>query len=224
MGVTAGTWEWGEWSGSEGSQLQLAPTLPPSPLPPEVVGTPIHSKLFIGHWEWGPARWEWQQGLGSEGSDLGVRGASFSLLPPCLLTPCPQRWWGPKYILSYSLDIESEVQWGGSERSDGRKVRGVTGARLSLLPHYPLAPCTQELVGIQIHTKLFSGIWEWGQVSWEWGEWQQGLGSEGSHLQVRGASFSFLLPCSLAPYLPEVVGTPIHTKLFIAHWEWAGSI
>ena len=25
--------------------------MPPSPLPPEVVGTPIHTKLFIGIWE-----------------------------------------------------------------------------------------------------------------------------------------------------------------------------
>ena len=29
--------------------LQLAPSLPPSS--PEVVGTPIHTKLFIGHWK-----------------------------------------------------------------------------------------------------------------------------------------------------------------------------
>ena len=26
-------------------------------------------------------------------------------------------------------------------------MRGVTGARLSLLPHCPLAPCAQEVVG-----------------------------------------------------------------------------
>ena len=73
------------------------------------------------------------------------------------------------------------------------------GARLSLLPHCPLAPCTQEVVGTQIHTKLFTGIWEQGPVSWEWGEWQQGLGSEGSYLGVRRASFSLFRHCPLAP-------------------------
>ena len=35
---------------------------------------------------------------------------------------------------------------------------------------------------------------------------------------------SSLLPArSLAPCHPEVVGIPIHTKLFIGHWEPAGS-
>ena len=35
---------------------------------------------------------------------------------------------------------------------------------------------------------------------------------------------SSLLPAHLlAPYHPEVVGIPIHTKLFIGHWEPAGS-
>ena len=35
---------------------------------------------------------------------------------------------------------------------------------------------------------------------------------------------SSLLPaCPLAPCHPEVVGIPIHTKLFIGHWEPAGS-
>ena len=33
------------------SLLQLAPACPLAPCPPEVVGTPIHTKLFIGHWE-----------------------------------------------------------------------------------------------------------------------------------------------------------------------------
>ena len=100
------------------------------------------------------------------------------------------------------------------------------GARFSLLPPCPLAPCPQEVVGTQIHTNLFIGIWEWGLVSWEWGEWgewQERLGIEGSDLGVRGASFSLLPPCPLAPCPPEVVGTPIHTKLFIGIWEWAGS-
>ena len=59
-------------------------------------------------------------------------------------------------------------------------------------------------------------------MSWEWGEWQEWLGIEGSDLGVRGASFSLLLPCPIAPCPPEVVGTPIHTKLFIGIWDQAG--
>ena len=81
---------------------------------------------------------------------------------------------------------------------------------------------------------------------WEWGE---RLGSEQSeHSYMRGGGHSktclkrrlgpkqILIDCSLIPLIqlpsssrplahcpPEVVGTPIHTKLFIAHWEWAGS-
>ena len=39
---------------------------------------------------------------------------------------------------------------------------------------------------------------------------------------MRGASFSLLPPCPIAPCPPEVVGTPIHTKLFIGIWEQAG--
>ena len=77
----------GEWSGSERSQLQLAPSLPPSPLPLEVVGTQIHTKLFIGHWERGSVRWEWQewwvQGDGSDGSKVELAPT----LPPSSLCP-----------------------------------------------------------------------------------------------------------------------------------------
>ena len=37
------SWSKLEQGGSKGSQLQLASMLPPSPLPPEVVETPIHT-------------------------------------------------------------------------------------------------------------------------------------------------------------------------------------
>ena len=72
------------------SSLQLAPSSPPSPL--EVVGIPIHTKLFIGHWEWAGSKRSkleqagvsWSEGskLGaswSKGSELRVRRASLSL-------------------------------------------------------------------------------------------------------------------------------------------------
>ena len=55
----------------------------------------------------------------------------------------------------------------------------------------------------------------------ELGGWRE-LGaswSEGSKLGGRQASFSLLPPRPLAPCPPEVVGTPIHTKLFIGIWE-----
>ena len=39
---------------------------------------------------------------------------------------------------------------------------------------------------------------------------------------MRGASFSLLPPFPIAPCPPEVVGTPIHIKLFIGIWEQAG--
>ena len=158
------------------------------------------------------ASWSELEWGGSKGSDLGVRGASFSLLPCCPLAPCPQRWWRPQYIVSCSLDIgarSSEVgvrgvtagtwEWGEWSGSEGSQLQ---------LPPCPLAPCPQEVVGTQIHTNLFIGIWEWGLVSWEWGEWQEPLGIEGSDLGVRGASFSLLPPCPLAPCPPRGGGDP----------------
>ena len=70
------------------------------------------------------------------------------------------------------------------------------------------------------------GGWRELGASWsELGGWRE-LGvswSEGSELRGRQASFSLLPPCPLAPFPPEVVGTPIHTKLFIGIWERAGS-
>ena len=134
--------------GSLPSLLQLAPqfaparspvyssSLPPCPLAPytpEVVGTPTHTWPLGVSWSELGASWS-ELGAGSEleqagskVSDLGVRGASFSLLPCCPLAPCPQRWWRPQYIVSCSLDIGSEVQRAGSEGSDRRDlgVRGV---------------------------------------------------------------------------------------------------
>ena len=88
-------------------------------------------------WEQAGVSWELEQAgselgvswskVGANGRDLGVRGASFSLLPCCPLAPCPQRWWRSQYIVSCSLDIGSEVQLAGSEGSDSRAlgVRGV---------------------------------------------------------------------------------------------------
>ena len=120
--------------------LQLAPQFatacshlgPLAPYTPEVVGTPTHtlaigSKLGVSLSKLGES---W-----SKGSDLGVRGASFSFLPPCPLPPCPQRWWGPQYILSWSLDIGSKVQQAGSEGSDGSMVQ-----LAPTLPPSPLPP------------------------------------------------------------------------------------
>ena len=49
---------------------------------------------------------------------------------------------------------------------------------------------------------------------------QAGVSWERAGLKgVRGASFSLLPCCPLAPCPPEAVGTPIHTKLFIGIWE-----
>ena len=79
----------------------------------------------------------------------GVMGARFSLLPHCPLAPYPQRWWGPQYILSCTLDIGSEVQQGGSEGSNGSKVQ--------LPPTLPPSPLPPEVVGTPIHIKLFFG-------------------------------------------------------------------
>ena len=113
------------------SSLPLAPTLPHSPLHPTGGGDPntymaIGSKLEQAGSELG-ASWSEMGVSWSKGSDLGVRGASFSLLPCCPLAPCPQRWWRSQYIVSCSLDIGSEVQLAGSEGSDSRDlgVRGV---------------------------------------------------------------------------------------------------
>ena len=98
----------------------LLPPCPLAPYTPEVVGTTTHT-LAIGS-ELEQAGSELGESW-SEGSDLGVREASFNLLPPCPLPPCPQRWWGSQYILSCSLDIGSEVQQAGSEGSDESKVQ-----------------------------------------------------------------------------------------------------
>ena len=126
----------------------LLPPCPLAPYTPQVAGTPTHTWPLGASWSELGASWSelgvsWSElgvswsklGVswselewgGSKGSDLGVRGASFILLPCCPLAPCPQRWWRPQYIVSCSLDIGNEVQRAGSEGSDSRDlgVRGV---------------------------------------------------------------------------------------------------
>ena len=58
----------------------------------------------------------------------------------------------------------------------------------------------------------------WSKLGASWSKLGESW-SEESDLGVRGASINLLSPCPLAPCPPEVVGTPIHTKLFIGIWE-----
>ena len=56
---------------------------------------------------------------------MGVRGvmrARFSLLPHCPLAPCPQRWWGPQYILSCSLAFGSKLGESWSEQEQAGRL------------------------------------------------------------------------------------------------------
>ena len=61
--------EWGEWAGREGSQLQLAPTLPIAPCPQRLQGPRDALGARGASWEWG----EW---AGSKGSELGASWGS----------------------------------------------------------------------------------------------------------------------------------------------------
>ena len=188
--------------------LQLAPqftpahspvcssSLPPCPIAPyipQVVGTPTHTWPLGVSWEQAGNELEWA------GSELELAG----------------RW---EWAGASGEQAGSKLEWAGSKLEWGRSK----GSQLQLAPMLPPSPLPPEVVETAIHSKLFIGHWEWGLVSWEWGEWQQWLGIEGSDLGVRGASFSFLPPCPLALCPPEVVGTQIHTKLFIGIWEQAG--
>ena len=81
--------------------LQLAPSLPPSP--PEVVGTPIHTKLFIGHWKQAGSKGsklEWAGARGASWEQAGVRGASWEWGEPVLAY---QNWWAhwnlPRHVV-----------------------------------------------------------------------------------------------------------------------------
>ena len=105
-----------------GARFSFLPPCPLAPCPQEVVGTQMHTHLFISIWEWGLVSWEWgewQEQLGIEGSDLGVRGASFSLLPPCPLAPYTPEVVGiPTHTLAIGSKLGaswSELEQAGSE-------------------------------------------------------------------------------------------------------------
>ena len=103
----------------------------------------------------------------------------------------------------------------------------------SLLPPCPIAPYTPQVVGTPTHTWPLGASWSelgagskleqagskveqagsWSELGASWSE----LEASWSELGARGASFSLLPCCPLAPLPPEVVETPIHSKLFIAH-------
>ena len=96
------SWEAGEsWEQAErleraGSKLEQAERLERAGSQLEQAGRLERAGSELGGWRELGASW-------SKGSELGGRVASFNLLPPCPLSPCPKRWWGPQYILSCSL-------------------------------------------------------------------------------------------------------------------------
>ena len=173
-GVTGVTWDWGEWSGSEGSQLHLAPTLPPSPLPPQrwwgpqyilscslVIGSKVEQagskESKLGAF-WGPRKVPGTHGYsGSKGNSLQL-----TLLAPSSLQ-------GPRNALrARGASWEQGEQAGGSRKVPGTQEPSITFGSLQLTPSLLQGP-----------RDALEANWEWAGVSWEWGE---RAGSKGSKL------------------------------------------
>ena len=88
--------------------------------------------------------------------------------------------------------------------------------------HAYMAPCVNSSMRIQLHAYtapcVYSAIHIWCSLS------LLPAHSPCSSSLPACSPISSLLPaCPLAPCHPEVVGIPTHTKLFIGHWEPAGS-
>ena len=88
--------------------------------------------------------------------------------------------------------------------------------------HVYMAPCIYGSMHIRLHVYMAPCIYDAAHI-------QCSLPSLLAHsphsslLPACSPKSSLLLACPLAPCHPEVVGIPIHTKLFIGHWEPAGS-
>ena len=88
--------------------------------------------------------------------------------------------------------------------------------------HVYMAPCTYGSMHIQLHAYTAPGVYSSMHI-WCSLPLLPACSLHSSSLPACSPISSLLPACPLAPCHPEVVGIPIHTKLFIGHWEPAGS-
>ena len=195
------------------------------------MGTPIHTKLFIGHWEQAGSELECGEQARREGSELGVRGASLSLSELVgALKLAPTCSGDIKMYTSISIGSTC-TQCFGSEGSD----LGVWGGSLVIreVVGTPKLACRGD--GNPNKYSLICTTPYLSSLHWEWGD-QAGNEGSGPWCKTFGSLISLqLTPSSLpslqlAPSLPPSPlpprgggHIPVHTKLFIGHWEWAGA-
>ena len=175
---------------------------------------------------------------GSKGSELApqVYGSMHIWLhaytAPCIygsmhiwlhayMAPCvygPMRIWLHAYIAPYIYDA-ARIQCSLPSllaRFPHSSLLPACSPISSLLPAHPLAPCSPEVVGIPIHTKLFIGHWEpagskleGAGASWEWGKFQGPRDTQGA----RGVSWE----------LPDALGRCQGLEMHRGQGEQAGS-
>ena len=88
--------------------------------------------------------------------------------------------------------------------------------------HAYMAPCVYSSMHIQLHAYTAPCVYTAAHI---WCSLPSLLARfpHSSLLPACSLNFSSLPAHPLAPCHPEVVGIPIHTKLFIGHWEPAGN-